>query len=158
MDEDIKSILIYLGALILAWIILYLLCRTFWTRTIITIIASIAAMVMFLKADLMMSGICYFIAYFFLFGSSFAEKDGTYDVDLDNRRATANTKTIGIIVGSIFLALLSLTLSDLHMAVAIILPLLIVLFKVIRIINHIRYREVEFDSYEDDSDPDSFSF
>lgn len=164
MLEILITIGIYFGIIVLALAILYFLCRTFWARTIITIVGAIAAMIaFFVMDDKFICGGLYFITYFFLFGKLVGKKTGEYDVehkiDLDSRTVsttkTARTHTVGNIVLSVVLAVASYYLSTLHIAVAIALPLLIVFLKVLRIRSHIRYRETEIDSYDSDSDPDS---
>ncbi len=163
MSEDLINILLFIGGLILALILIYVLCRTFWTRTVLAILGALMSLILFFCADTLSCGIFYFITYFFLFGKSYGQKTGRVSVEsrvnLDMRTATttrkAITHTAGNIILSIILAFASVWISTMHVAAAIILPLLIILFKVLRIISHIKNREAEFNSYDDDGGPGS---
>lgn len=165
MSQNMMSSVIFIGIMFFTSIVFFLICRTFWARTIISIAGAIVALITSFTTDGFVCMLAYFISFFFLFGSFFGKKTGKYDVkrtiDFDSNTVTtekrARTYTAGSIVASIVLALLFYTLSVQSTVLAIILPFLIIGFKVFRIKSHRRNREDEINSYDDDNDPDSTS-
>ncbi len=152
-------------AVVVAYYLLYFLCRFFWTRTFISIGFAIAAAVSFFQnaetGTIWKTLAFYFVSFFFFFGIVYGAKTGEEDVSYEfHRKSIKETKTAFTFTGFIIavsavLAFVSCYLSKLHTIAAIVIPCLLVIIKIICIILHVRSGRSSFTSYGDDSDPDS---
>ncbi len=162
------EILLVIGGAFIGMMILYLMARTFWARTVITLLSMIACLLMALLSAASASagglgaipGVVFAVGIFFLFGKYLGKKTGTVvrsvtindDLSGGNIKHTKKTYTLTIFVVSIIAGVGYAILCQKSVLFGILIPLVIIAGKAFGIWLHLRSRESEIDMYADDTD------